>query len=246
MLNDNHIEPKQADTLPCGFPAGTRITTDKGLKSIEDIQVGDMVLSKPDTGIGEQSFKPVVRTFVNHQQEIYRLTYAIVNASVEANSLKHKAIHSLSRKGNDYTIRATPNHPFWVKGQGWTSLKQLRHGQLLEMKDSQQSAYVILVVPEYQTNHPNISASYGFENVISYGDRDIDDDKDPRYTFNLYDNDGKLEKLLLNGDNRTSPVKIENFGQIYATNKTMLNTVYNFEVADNHTCYIFDKIWVHE
>ncbi|WP_208854370.1 Hint domain-containing protein, partial [Moraxella caprae] len=38
------------------FPAGTRITTDKGLKRIEDIQVGDMVLSKHESGIGKQEF----------------------------------------------------------------------------------------------------------------------------------------------------------------------------------------------
>ena len=32
MQDDNYIEQKQADMLSCGFPAGTRITTDKGLK----------------------------------------------------------------------------------------------------------------------------------------------------------------------------------------------------------------------
>ena len=49
------------------FPAGTRITTDKGLKRIEDIKVGDMVLSKHESGIGEHEFKPVIRTVVHHK-----------------------------------------------------------------------------------------------------------------------------------------------------------------------------------
>ena len=72
------------------FPAGTRITTDKGLKRIEDIQVGDMVLSKHESGMGEKEFKPVVRTVVHHNKPIFELTYAIVEATTKENSLSDR------------------------------------------------------------------------------------------------------------------------------------------------------------
>jgi hypothetical protein len=44
-----------------GFVAGTLVHTDKGLVPIEQLKVGDMVLSKHESGEGEQAYKPVVR-----------------------------------------------------------------------------------------------------------------------------------------------------------------------------------------
>ncbi len=226
------------------FPAGTRITTDKGLKRIEDIQVGDMVLSKHESGIGEQEFKPVIRTVVHHNKPIFELTYAIVEATTKENGLSDKKILNLSSKGQVYITRATPNHPFWVKGQGWTSLDKLEKGQLLEMKDSDTLAYVIFVSPEYQTNYDNVTASYGFENEINFGDKFIDNEDSILYTFQQYNSIGDCD-FLLNGDNVESPINVPEIGEIYATNQVSLQTVYNFEVADNHTYYITNKLWVH-
>jgi transcription-repair coupling factor (superfamily II helicase) len=46
-----------------GFVAGTLVHTDKGLVPIEQLKVGDMVLSKPESGQGEQAYKRVINTF---------------------------------------------------------------------------------------------------------------------------------------------------------------------------------------
>ncbi|MBL0231797.1 MAG: Hint domain-containing protein [Moraxellaceae bacterium] len=46
-----------------GFVAGTLVHTDKGLVPIEQLKVGDMVLSKHESGEGEQAYKRVVKTF---------------------------------------------------------------------------------------------------------------------------------------------------------------------------------------
>lgn len=245
MLNDNHIEPKQADTLPCGFPAGTRVTTDKGLKRIEEIAVGDLVLSKAENGEGKQVFKPVKRVSVHNDVEIYELNYMIVPNTIEEKSLSGKAIlyGSRSKKGGIFSIKATKNQLFKVNGSNWIKLADLKKGQLLEMKDTENLAYVVLICPEYQTTNPNIMASLGFTSVAKLDQ--FDDDKKYQYSFQTYSENGDCN-LLLDGRSSRSPVEIENFGEVYVIDKARLSSIYHLEIADNHTCYIFDKIWVHE
>ena len=51
-----------------GFVAGTLVHTDKGLVPIQDIKVGDLILSKPvssksEDGSGDIEYKPVLSTF---------------------------------------------------------------------------------------------------------------------------------------------------------------------------------------
>jgi hypothetical protein len=46
-----------------GMVAGTLVHTDKGLVPIEQLKVGDMVLSKHESNTGEQAYKSVVSTF---------------------------------------------------------------------------------------------------------------------------------------------------------------------------------------
>lgn len=92
---------------PCNcFAPGTPVLTDKGMVPIEDIQVGDMVLSKNDE-TGEQAYK--------------RVSYKLDN---QVNVLYH--IHA----GGE-TISATDNHPFWIKGKGWKLAKELVIGDQL-------------------------------------------------------------------------------------------------------------------
>ncbi|HEY0781963.1 MAG TPA: RHS repeat-associated core domain-containing protein, partial [Thermoanaerobaculia bacterium] len=55
------------------FVAGTLVTTARGLISIEQIRVGELVLSK-DEATGELAWKPVVRVFVTPDQPVLRLT----------------------------------------------------------------------------------------------------------------------------------------------------------------------------
>ena len=54
------------------FTAGTLIHTKDGLKAIEEIKVGDTVLSKSDK-IGEVSYRKVVTTFIRQTNAIYKV-----------------------------------------------------------------------------------------------------------------------------------------------------------------------------
>ncbi|WP_046234908.1 polymorphic toxin-type HINT domain-containing protein, partial [Paenibacillus algorifonticola] len=92
---------------PCNcFTAGTKIITDEGEKNIEEIEVGDMVLSKDDE-TGNIAYKEVLNLFRNERDVIYKLTIG------------------------GKLIETTFNHPFWVEGKGWVLAEDLKEGYKL-------------------------------------------------------------------------------------------------------------------
>ncbi len=100
------------------FVAGTLVHTRDGLKAIEEIKVGDVVISKSDT-TGEVSYRKVANTFVRQTDAIYKVSFA-----------------------DGTTLETTWNHPFRVlksdvKGQNfalentvWTQAKDLVEGDV--------------------------------------------------------------------------------------------------------------------
>ncbi|MEK4527884.1 MULTISPECIES: polymorphic toxin-type HINT domain-containing protein [Paenibacillus] len=83
------------------FTAGTKVQIDGGEKNIEDIEVGDKVLSK-DEETGEQAYKEVTALHRNEKDTTYKLTV-----------------------GNQI-IETTDNHPFWVESKGWVLAVDLK------------------------------------------------------------------------------------------------------------------------
>ncbi|MCM2997178.1 polymorphic toxin-type HINT domain-containing protein [Paenibacillus cellulositrophicus] len=88
------------------FVAGTKVQTDEGEKNIEDIEVGDKVLSKNEE-TGEVAYKEVLLRLTMSPDEIYKVHVG------------------------DQVIESTYNHPFWVDGKEWTYVKDLKVGDLL-------------------------------------------------------------------------------------------------------------------
>jgi len=82
----------QIDQKAC-FVAGTMVHTKDGLKPIEEIKVGDYVLSKPENG-GELAYKQVTKTFVRENAEVWGVKYGI--------------------EGVGHLIATTAEHPFWI------------------------------------------------------------------------------------------------------------------------------------
>ncbi|GKU78138.1 hypothetical protein L3i20_v225350 [Paenibacillus sp. L3-i20] len=97
---------KESSGCNC-FTAGTKVLTDDGEKPIEDIKVGDMVLSKNEE-TGEQAYKEVLNLFRNKRDVIYKLSV------------------------DDQLIETTFNHPFWVEGKGWVLAEDLAEGDILQ------------------------------------------------------------------------------------------------------------------
>ncbi len=93
------------------FIAGTPVQTASGPMPIEQIHIGDEVLSK-DEVTGESSFRPVAQVFA-------RLSEALID------------VHVTSPEGLDETIRSTPEHPYWSRERGWVAAGLLRTGERL-------------------------------------------------------------------------------------------------------------------
>ncbi|MCA0753723.1 Hint domain-containing protein [Paenibacillus sp. N4] len=97
------------------FTAGTKVLTDEGEKNIEDIEVGDKVLSKDDD-TGEIAYKEVEWLFQRDVEETYNIT---VGGEV---------------------ITTTDEHPFWIVGKGWVESKNLVVGDVLTTSDGKELA----------------------------------------------------------------------------------------------------------
>jgi RHS repeat-associated protein len=95
---------------PQCFVAGTEIQTIDGTKNIEDIQVGDWVLSDDPNTVGEIEYKQVLNTFVKQ-------TSSLIDVYIDGEK-----------------ITTTEEHPFWVPDVGWVAAKDLHAGSYLQTK----------------------------------------------------------------------------------------------------------------
>lgn len=95
------------------FVAGTLIHTRDGLKKIEDIRMGDSLLSWNEK-TKEQSYRKVSNTFQRTTNMIYTIRY------------------------QDGTVfETTWNHPFYIEGKGFIQVKNLEVGDYSYKKDGQ-------------------------------------------------------------------------------------------------------------
>ena len=98
------VRPSARGAFHSCFGAGTPVLARSGPRPIEDLRVGDQVLSQ-DPGTGELAFRPIVATYHNPPASTLRVELAGSGA-----------------------ILATPIHRFWLAGRGWTMARDLRAG----------------------------------------------------------------------------------------------------------------------
>ena len=110
------------------FTAGTKVETDKGPKNIEDIQVGEKVLSYNEL-TNNTEYKIVEKTFIHNEEKDNITIYRI--------------------KVNNEIIETTGNHPFYVDGV-YKDAKDLKVGEKLLMKDG--SLHKIEEISYYESN----------------------------------------------------------------------------------------------
>ena len=92
------------NTLPSNmgcFIKGTLVETPEGWTPIDELKIGDLVMSRPENGIGEAVPKRVMNTFKYDQKEVWRLTFSQIK---------------VPRASACATLSATPEHPFCVYG----------------------------------------------------------------------------------------------------------------------------------
>ena len=121
----------------CCFVAGTLVETEDGLRPIENIAVGDLVLAR-DEETGEEAYKPVLGLIRLHDRIIWDL-------------------ETISETGEAHTFRTTDDHPWWVDGHGWKRTDELKPSDLL----STQTGLEVNVVSIKNTNL--IEPTFNFE-----------------------------------------------------------------------------------
>ncbi|HVJ80890.1 MAG TPA: polymorphic toxin-type HINT domain-containing protein [Planctomycetia bacterium] len=92
------------------FRFDTPVWTERGLRPIHKIELGDRVLSR-DVRSGELAFKPV----------IYRTL--LPRSAMQALSVGEEVVH------------ATGSHAFWADGRGWVKARDLKPGATLRTYD---------------------------------------------------------------------------------------------------------------
>jgi hypothetical protein len=95
------------------FAAGTPLLTPDGHKNIENFKVGDLILSRSEFNLEAPVEAKVV-------EEVFVRTGRIIHVHVGGK-----------------VIRTTAEHPFYVRGKGWTAAGALRVGDLLASHDGQ-------------------------------------------------------------------------------------------------------------
>lgn len=234
---------KQLTTDIAGFPAYVRVMTDQGLVRIQDVRVGDRVLSKPESGFGEQCYQRVSKTFSFKEQEIWIIKYCLVDVAKDCRHFSFEKVKRLAFKGQARSFEATPNHPFWVKGVGWTRCDQLKFGDLVETVDATKNAFIYYCGPVMQTTDSKISALYSERNLCDADKKGFEIDDLNYYYFILHDLIGE-RSVLADGQDFE---KLDYDGQIIeVTDQTFCTTICNIEVEDSHTLYISgDGLWIH-
>lgn len=95
------------------FAAGTPVHTSEGSRPIEQIEVGDLVLSQ-DTATGALDYQPVVVVHHNQPSKTLRIKLA-----------------------NDETLVSSVYHRFWRSGVGWFMARELKPGDTLRLLGGQ-------------------------------------------------------------------------------------------------------------
>ncbi len=121
--------------------AGTPVLTEGGYKPIEEVKLGDVVVSR-DEATGQTTSKPAVQLFRNHDKQILDVV--------------------LDSGSSTEVIGATPEHPFYVEGRGWVVAGDLKPGDQIMSRASGEGHGGALLVKAVNAR-PETEDTYNFE-----------------------------------------------------------------------------------
>ena len=211
------------------FIAGTLVHTKEGLKPIEQIKVGDWVLSKPESGQGEQAYKRVTKTFEHWSNDLYLLSANRPNGNDVTENTPELTRQLDSKYGSSQQwIVTTGEHPFYnneeYNGLGWVPAYNLNYTNKIQLVDGN-SSYLSYCDKVYKTSLPNIGFTPHDPRQLDVG---------VLIDFSAYD-------FVVSEIDR--PFRFEHEGDDFAYHGSL---VYNIEVEDFHTYYVGELgIWVH-
>ena len=259
-----------------GFVGGTLIHTETGLVPIEQLKIGDKVLSKAANGLGELIYKAITNTMSTGNISVWLLELSIAVDSFLP--IKERIrLRELSDSQPLTRLLITENHPLWVYDKQWTQAKKVRSQDVLINKDlikysseSGNNPYDTTSLSKiYKTDKLNIGfvpkfdedspAQYGSLIDLTTGAEIKNGVTYQAVTNKLYEYDKEWKQRLLEQTPEDEREHAEFFGFRQAEWKdpdtidweegegSLTMTVYNIEVEDTHTYFVGETgIWVHE
>jgi len=106
------------------FVAGTLVHTDQGVKPIEEVKVGEKVLSLNER-TGQTSYEPVLE-LMQHDG-----TFQLVKVTLDSGE----------------SLETTAGHPFYIQGKGWNVAANLKVGDALRLHNG-----ITLVIKTVETS----------------------------------------------------------------------------------------------
>lgn len=227
-----------------GFVAGTLVHTDKGLVPIQDVYVGDLVLSRPELGgkDAQTEYKKVVRSFCSGEAEQIRLNcqcdseYDDIDAPI-------------------YIEFMSSNNKVWVEGlKKWVSVSELGIGASLSDIDNKDNLRILSLENVYKA-YVNEKIIIGCCHKPSFGsgeeqelDMFIQFDKDKLLIDADYMADYKIsEANFIKYELDISEKIYDNYQNNKIWNRELRVSVYNLEVEDFHTYFVGELgVWVHQ
>lgn len=238
------------------FAAGTLVHTQEGLRPIEQVKVGDYVLSKPEIGFGEVSYKRVVNTFEYEDKEVWYI-------EAWMSELQCRDTDE-DRPNHIAMLVVTGNHPFWVTNyevflpeeeadpdepSAWVRADELQGGMRLRAHDGR-----FADVKKVKKLIRMGTQGYGWYESSSYDEYgwvvNIDGQRVNMCSGILpgepalvpLDSNAKFPWLERDSLYLNEAVDWQNGNDdIYLATK-----VYNLEVEDNHTYFVDHMgVWVH-
>lgn len=211
-----------------GFAAGTLVHIAEGWTPIQDVKAGDMVLSKPENGIGAQVYKPVLRTVQTDNVPV-RLIKCILKEVVDQAKKDWRTIED-----DELTnIVVTANYPFWVVGKGWVQAEDLRDGYIFELANAKRAEIFGGNGGAFTSARP----IYHFPNdpsgwIIMWNEYGDDE------SVNIADVD--LTPGVMRQRDTGVPYREDYVGWYKDNGQPYTCTVYDLELADNSSYYVAD------
>ncbi|MEP3889928.1 MAG: RHS repeat-associated core domain-containing protein, partial [Hellea sp.] len=135
----------------CCFVAGTLVETELGLRPIEKIKVGDLVLSK-DEETGTTEYKPVLDLLPAHNRVIW-------------------VLKTVSELGHSHTFQTTDDHPWWIEGHGWKRTDELSAKDILSTNTGLKVS--VLSIKNTKTLQPTFNIEVADFNTYFVGENKV-------------------------------------------------------------------------
>lgn len=191
---DGGLLAKETTYVGC-FVAGTLVHTDKGRVPIQNIKVGDIVLSSPEQGNGSlREYKRVISTFKAESEEIHELVIRKRIYPEDEDDICHD-IYEM--------IYLTGGHPIYVENsvfiEGWDSESDI--DQINARSSSWQAARDLRIYDQIIVSNPKHGDGTGYEVVSIAPVQDVNrdygfvsaatvDDNKPFDTIIYFNNEG--------------------------------------------------------